>query len=114
LGRFLRKKAAPKPSKKVEITALSVAAAAHAKRSFTEVWLITIGHSLTHWYPATFYLRLPLIGNELGLSYVQIGSILTAQIVMSSMAVTAVMSVGSGTGPIVCGLAGEMTQSASS
>jgi FSR family fosmidomycin resistance protein-like MFS transporter len=48
-------------------------------RSFREVWLITFGHSLTHWYPATFYLLLPLIGNELGLSYVQIGSILTCQ-----------------------------------
>jgi MFS family permease len=48
-------------------------------QSFREVWLITIGHSLTHWYPATFYLLLPLIGNELGLSYVQIGSILTTQ-----------------------------------
>src|SRR5207302_9236844 len=29
--------------------------------------------------PATFYLLLPLIGAELGLSYVQIGSILTCQ-----------------------------------
>ena len=49
------------------------------KTSFREVWLVTIGHSLTHWYPATFYLLLPLIGHELGLSYVQIGSILTVQ-----------------------------------
>src|ERR1044072_7285239 len=49
------------------------------KRSFREVWLITVGHALTHWYPATFYLLLPLIANELGLSYVQIGSILTTQ-----------------------------------
>ncbi len=49
------------------------------RKSFREVWLITIGHALTHWYPATFYLLLPLIGNELGLSYVQIGSILTTQ-----------------------------------
>src|SRR6476660_2124748 len=49
------------------------------RKSFREVWLITIGHALTHWYPATFYLLLPLIGNELGLSYVQIGSILTCQ-----------------------------------
>jgi FSR family fosmidomycin resistance protein-like MFS transporter len=47
--------------------------------SLREVWLVTIGHSLTHWYPATFYLLLPLIGHELGLSYVQIGSILTCQ-----------------------------------
>src|SRR6202171_5844061 len=50
-----------------------------SKPSLREVWLITIGHSLTHWYPATFYLLLPLIGHELGLSYVQIGSILTCQ-----------------------------------
>jgi MFS family permease len=34
---------------------------------------------MTHWYPATFYLLLPLIGNELGLSFSQIGSILTCQ-----------------------------------
>jgi FSR family fosmidomycin resistance protein-like MFS transporter len=47
--------------------------------SFREVWLITAGHSLTHWYPATFYVLLPLIGNELGLSYSQIGAILTVQ-----------------------------------
>jgi MFS family permease len=49
------------------------------KKSFREVWLITLGHALTHWYPATFYLILPLIGNELGLSYLQIGSLLTTQ-----------------------------------
>jgi MFS family permease len=49
------------------------------RKSFREVWLITIGHALTHWYPATFYLLLPLIGSELGLSYMQIGSILTTQ-----------------------------------
>ena len=51
----------------------------HSERSFLEVWIITIGHSLTHWYPATFYILLPLIGAELGLSYGQIGMILTAQ-----------------------------------
>jgi MFS transporter, FSR family, fosmidomycin resistance protein len=50
-----------------------------SKSSLREVWLVTMGHSLTHWYPATFYLLLPLIGHELGLSYVQIGSILTCQ-----------------------------------
>jgi MFS family permease len=61
------------------MTALSVPVEPPAKRSFTEVWLITVGHSLTHWYPATFYLLLPLIGNELGLNYLQIGSILTTQ-----------------------------------
>ena len=47
------------------------------RTDWRELWLITIGHGLTHWYPATFYLLLPLIGNELGLSYSQIGLIMT-------------------------------------
>jgi MFS family permease len=41
--------------------------------------LITLGHSLTHWYPATFFMLLPLIGNEMGLTYSQIGFIMTCQ-----------------------------------
>src|SRR3990167_7347455 len=55
-------------------------------RSFREVWLITIGHSLTHWYPATFYLLLPIIGNELGLSFSQIGFIMTCQYIAGAVA----------------------------
>jgi MFS transporter, FSR family, fosmidomycin resistance protein len=50
------------------------------------LWLITIGHGLTHWYPATFYLLLPLIGNELGLNYSQIGLIMTCQYVAAAIA----------------------------
>ena len=61
------------------MSAIVTGAAAPARRSFREVWLITIGHSLTHWYPATFYLLLPLIGKELGLSYGQIGLVMTCQ-----------------------------------
>src|SRR5438046_4364203 len=61
------------------MTAITVDAGLQPRRSFQEVWVISFGHSLTHWYPATFYLLLPLIGKELGLGYVQIGSILTAQ-----------------------------------
>jgi MFS family permease len=67
------------------MTSLAVPAEPPAKRSFTEVWLITVGHSLTHWYPATFYLLLPLIGNELGLSYLQIGSILTVKAIAGAI-----------------------------
>ena len=55
-------------------------------KSFREVWLITIGHALTHWYPATFYLLLPIIGRELGLSYSQIGLIMTCQYVAGAVA----------------------------
>lgn len=50
------------------------------------MWLITIGHALTHWYPATFYLLLPLIGNELGLSFSQIGLIMTCQYIAGAVA----------------------------
>lgn len=55
------------------------------RKSFRELWIITVGHALTHWYPATFYLLLPLIGNELGLSYLQIGSILTCKSVAGAI-----------------------------
>ena len=41
--------------------------------------LIILGHALKHWYPATFYMLLPLIGSELGLSYSEIGFIMTCQ-----------------------------------
>jgi FSR family fosmidomycin resistance protein-like MFS transporter len=51
-----------------------------------EVGLISAGHALTHWYPATFYLLLPLIGKELGLSYTEIGFILTVQHVIGAIA----------------------------
>jgi FSR family fosmidomycin resistance protein-like MFS transporter len=55
-------------------------------RSWREVWLITLGHALTHWYPATFYLLLPIIGNELGLSFSQIGLIMTCQYIAGAVA----------------------------
>jgi len=65
----------------------SVLAAETAPRhAWKELWLITIGHGLTHWYPATFYLLLPLIGAELGLSYSQIGLIMTCQYIASAVA----------------------------
>ncbi len=61
------------------MTAVAMAPETEAKRSLNEVWLITIGHALTHWYPATFYVLAPVIGLELGLSYTQIASITAAQ-----------------------------------
>lgn len=66
-------------------TVATTAAAAPSSRSFREVWLITAGHVMTHWYPATFYLLLPLIGTELGLNYRQIGSILTCQYIAGAL-----------------------------
>jgi MFS family permease len=57
----------------------ATATAAGPPRTSREVWLISAGHGLTHWYTATFYLLLPLIGKELGLSYTEIGLIMTIQ-----------------------------------
>jgi MFS family permease len=56
------------------------------RRSFRDVWLITLGHALTHWYPATFYLLLPIIGRELELSYTQIGLVMTCQYIAGAIA----------------------------
>lgn len=55
------------------------ATAGAAPQGFKEVWLLSAGHGLTHWYTATFYVLLPLIGKEFGLSYTQIGLIMTVQ-----------------------------------
>lgn len=58
---------------------MSTPAAALPPRTFRDVWLISAGHGLTHWYPATFYVLLPLIGRELGLSYTEIGFLMSMQ-----------------------------------
>jgi MFS transporter, FSR family, fosmidomycin resistance protein len=65
---------------------LAVAVPGPSRGSYREMWLITLGHSLTHWYPATFYLILPIIGKELGLSYSQIGLIMTCQYIAGAVA----------------------------
>jgi MFS transporter, FSR family, fosmidomycin resistance protein len=63
----------------------TITAGVAPRSTFREVWLISAGHMMTHWYPATFYLLLPLVGNELGLSYSQIGWILTCQYVAGAL-----------------------------
>lgn len=67
-------------------TSLPASGKAPRRSSFREVWLITFGHALTHWYPATFYLLLPIIGKELGLSYSEIGLVMTCQYVAGAIA----------------------------
>ena len=68
------------------MSGMIVAAAAPRQRSFQDVLVVSFGHALTHWYPSTFYLLLPLIGKELGLSYGEIGSILTCQYAAGAIA----------------------------
>src|SRR5580693_9444586 len=68
------------------MSGMAVAAAAPRQRSFQDVLVVSFGHALTHWYPSTFYLLLPVIGKELGLSYGEIGSILTCQYAAGAIA----------------------------
>src|ERR1051325_10608879 len=68
------------------MTTITADVAIQPRRSFQEVWVISLGHALTHWYPATFYLLLPLIGKELGLSYSEIGAVLTCQYLAGAIA----------------------------
>jgi MFS family permease len=63
----------------------TAAATIAAPRSFKEVWLISAGHAFTHWYTATFFILLPLIGKELGLSYTEIGLIMTVQHIVGAI-----------------------------
>jgi MFS family permease len=65
---------------------ISVGAVARPQSSFQDVLVVSFGHALTHWYPATFYLLLPLIGRELDLTYAQVGSILTCQFAAGAIA----------------------------
>ena len=50
------------------------------------LWGISIGHGYTHWFPSTFYLLLPLIKQELGLSYTEMGFMVTIRYVASMVA----------------------------
>jgi MFS family permease len=45
------------------------------------LWLIALGHTFTHWCPATFYLLLPYLVQELGLTYSQAGFLVTIRVV---------------------------------
>jgi MFS family permease len=67
-------------------TAIPASGQTQPRKSSRELWLITLGHGLTHWYPSTFYLLLPIIGKELGLTYSQIGLIMTCQYVAGAIA----------------------------
>jgi len=44
------------------------------------LWLVALGHTFTHWCPATFYLLLPFLVKEMGLSYSQAGFLVTVRV----------------------------------
>jgi MFS transporter, FSR family, fosmidomycin resistance protein len=47
------------------------------RRTDSLLWLVALGHTFTHWCPATFYLLLPFLVQEMGLSYSQAGFLIT-------------------------------------
>jgi FSR family fosmidomycin resistance protein-like MFS transporter len=49
-------------------------------------WGICLGHTFTHWYPATFYTLLPFIAMELGLSITQAGLLVTVMYLVKAIA----------------------------
>jgi len=51
------------------------------RRTDSLLWLIALGHTFTHWCPATFYLLLPFLVQELGLTYSQAGFLITIRVV---------------------------------
>ena len=50
------------------------------------VILVSLGHGATHWIAATFYLVLPFITRDLGLSYTEAGLLVTCFYVASALA----------------------------
>ena len=51
------------------------------KETDSLLWLIALGHTFTHWCPATFYLLLPFLVQEMGLTYSQAGFLVTIRAV---------------------------------
>ena len=52
----------------------------------TAFWGICLGHTFTHWYPATFYILLPFITIQYGLSVTQAGLLVTVMYIVKACA----------------------------
>jgi len=50
------------------------------------LWGVSLGHAFTHWFPSTFYLLLPLIKDELGLNYTEMGLLITVRYIAGTVA----------------------------
>lgn len=49
------------------------------------LWGICLGHTFTHWYSASFYILLPYITLELGLSVAQAGALVTVMFIAKTL-----------------------------
>lgn len=50
------------------------------------MWIVGFGHGTTHWIMATFFIVLPFIARDLGLSYTQAGLLVSTFYVSSFLA----------------------------
>jgi sugar phosphate permease len=55
-------------------------------REQAPAWVVSLGHGATHWIAATFYLILPYLTEELGLSYTEAGVLVSTFHVSSFLA----------------------------
>src|SRR5690348_1666325 len=53
-------------------------------RSNAGMWAIAAGHAMTHAYSAAFYLLLPFMARDLGLTYSQVGLIISIRQLVST------------------------------
>ncbi len=54
-------------------------------RSNAGMWVIGAGHAMTHAYSAAFYLLLPFLARDLGLTYSQVGLVISVRQFMSTV-----------------------------
>ncbi|HEX2255827.1 MAG TPA: MFS transporter, partial [Afifellaceae bacterium] len=50
------------------------------------MWIVGFGHGTTHWIMATFFVVLPFLAQDLGLSYAEAGALVSAFYVSSFLA----------------------------
>src|SRR5512147_2673246 len=54
-------------------------------RRYLVLWGTSLGHGYTHLFPSVFYLLLPLIKKEFGLTYTQMGLLITMRFLCQTL-----------------------------
>lgn len=67
------------------MTADAVLAGPRVRKDNGPIYLIAFGHGTTHWITAAFYVLVPLIQDELGLSYAEVGLFVTIFYISSTV-----------------------------
>lgn len=54
--------------------------------AYRDIWSVSMAHALTHYYPGSLYLLLAYIADDLGLSYSQVGILVSARFMGAALA----------------------------